>query len=221
MRHRRISNFIIFILLIILIILGYKTAKGYLQNLNPFKATTTESKSEMILKQAELQEQHEDHDPKVILTELQKEKTRLPYTGSITYQDAYEEQNFFSSRRLDINLEYTYGISYDSDLITVEYIDNIWVIRLSKQCLNVKYVELVDANMPTTKSLFAKQYKPSETASILKIARTDVYNYIIHNDDIRDRAYDALTEMIRNDLGKFNIMDVRFENVDINNDNSN
>jgi hypothetical protein len=152
----------------------------------------------------------------LITSNLREVGTLITFTGEKTYRDKVVQKGFLNARSLLIELNYEYGIGLDLNKIYVEKIvgDKV-TIDIPKAALQVQYIKRLNKNSSITgeKSLFAKQFKPSEIDFIYEISQEMVLTEVNSTPEYFNKAYESLKDNLESLIKELGYSSVRFNEM--------
>ncbi len=175
--------------------------------------TYKRKESEEKLRQLELKRLQ---NPALILSECKKKGELLIYEGKATYADLLQEETWASSKTLNLDLKYNFGIVFDLRSIRINgFHDKTVVVDIPVNELRLKYLELDagNAHVKSDISLFASQYTPQEMKSILDNAYIYTKNDINNNKDVFQEAKYGLEDALRELILKLKYEVVIFQDI--------
>lgn len=112
--------------------------------------------------------------------------------------------NELKSKSMTVNTEYRFGYTYNlRDFMKVSCDNSMLDIEISKQYLNLQYLdeETNKTTIDTDTHLFSGKFTPQEQQAIMDVTKVKVWNSVISNRDIQDKAIEVARDSIT-DMGK-------------------
>jgi hypothetical protein len=155
-------------------------------------------------------------NPELITSNLREVGILITFTGEKTYKDKIIQKGFLNARGLLVNLVYEFGIGMDLNKIYVEKIvgDKV-TINIPKVALQVEYIKRLnkDSLISGTKSLFAKQFKPSEIDFIYEQSQEMVLTEVNGTPEYFDKAYESLKDNLESLIKELGYKQVIFKQI--------
>lgn len=193
------------LLLVMLLLLGTFFGGKYYQ----FKETNKKDEIRKIQLEA-LQ------NPEIISTKFKEISELLVYEGEYKISDLLKEENWYSSKSLNIEMYFNYGISIDLQKVEVsKIIEKTVILKIPKNELKIKYVELntTKQKMNSEVSFFAKQYSPEEVTIITNSLREKARTAINNDKAIFNKSIESLKKSLKNIILKLNYKNIIYEEV--------
>jgi len=223
------KKIIFIIFLIIGIIIGYKGLTFTNDKLpQSIKENQVDKQINTIQKELDQYKQKEQEEkirrlriqqlqnPEIINKELAKTGELIIFTGITTYNDNIKESNWYSSKSLDINYVFNFGISIDlNDIKINKFIEDSVIIDIPSSRLHIQYVELdtSKSKLLSSKTVLSKQFTPEDINIINQNSQKDITNKINNSKDIFDQSLTSLKDNLKELISKLGYKNIVFNEI--------
>ncbi len=172
-----------------------QVSKNWQYKLNQFKMSCSKEEKLLVLSgTVDITNTFTDKDE---IVKYQGDDSRIKFLAN--------KLNELKSKSMTVNTEYRFGYTYNlKDFMRVEcYKNGVLNIEISRQYLNLQYLdeEINKTTIDTDTHLFSGKFTAQEQQAIMDVTKVKVWNSVIGNREIQDKAIEGTRESII-DMGK-------------------